>query len=642
MITTGSVFTSRALRMALIVGALLFSGFFFQDTVAASSIYGQGTYGECRYQRDCPTTPAPTTPTPSAPPTVTTTPSGLEVAINLTNDQVLPRTGYLVTLTPLNGRGETFQQALIYIDDQYVATVYPGSNGTGEWFWDTIRYPGTNIRFVITDQTGQTTTQTFRIRIAKEGEPVGAVTPSDETPQTESSNPLVVVTTAVTTAVTAAVTQAGEALEKFVLFLPKEIAYAFPWIIFILISTQIIIFILHSRREAKALNIAKSATERLRTLGTMKSDFINLLAHHLRTPLTTLQGGLELQSSDSGKESTAPLEAVARDIHTTIDTILADAEKDVEPARPFSTQHPTLRSYLPFITLLIGAGVLAFGFLFLANTITAITTSQVDLIVQILVYLLLSTFALICLRIFKLREAERNRLEAILTQERALQDARDTAIERIDQRLRQHIAKLDKLMTSLPSTGMGIDFIKPAYADLTKLSDKCYIATQLSDSKDKQPPSAYSFTALYNPIDESLQSAANERHVSLTANNEGTIETSEPELLSVVLKSVLENAIAYAPENTVVATSITDDKGSSKITVRDRGKGFNKEQLAQLFQPFYKAEGSETYDHPGMGFSLYLDKLIMTYLGGTIEASSEPESQTEFTITLPRRATASN
>ena len=54
-----------------------------------------------------------------------------------------------------------------------------------------------------------------------------------------------------------------------------------------------------------------------------------------------------------------------------------------------------------------------------------------------------------------------------------------------------------------------------------------------------------------------------------------------------------------------------------------------------LFQPFSKIEGFENFDHEGMGFSLYLDKLIMEYLGGSINLQSEENQGTTVDLKLP-------
>jgi len=61
----------------------------------------------------------------------------------------------------------------------------------------------------------------------------------------------------------------------------------------------------------------------------------------------------------------------------------------------------------------------------------------------------------------------------------------------------------------------------------------------------------------------------------------------------------------------------------TSITVIDHGSGMAKNKLALPFQPLTKVEGTETLNHEGMVFSLYPDRLIMTYIGdGTIVSNS--------------------
>jgi K+-sensing histidine kinase KdpD len=53
-----------------------------------------------------------------------------------------------------------------------------------------------------------------------------------------------------------------------------------------------------------------------------------------------------------------------------------------------------------------------------------------------------------------------------------------------------------------------------------------------------------------------------------------------------------------------------------------------------LFQAFSKTEGAETFNHEGMGFSLYMDKLIMNYLVGDIRVESAPQKGTKVVLSL--------
>lgn len=102
-----------------------------------------------------------------------------------------------------------------------------------------------------------------------------------------------------------------------------------------------------------------------------------------------------------------------------------------------------------------------------------------------------------------------------------------------------------------------------------------------------------------------------------------------------MLFSLVDNAIAYSPDGSTVQVNASTSATESTLTVTDHGNGIQPGKLKILFQPFLKLEGAEAFNHEGMGFSLYLDKLIMTYLGGSIAMDSAPGKGTTVTLHLP-------
>lgn len=121
---------------------------------------------------------------PSSGSTVVQTPSGLQVAINLADGQVLPATGYTVTITPLNGQGKTFTKAEIYIDDRLIFTGTPDQNGTLTWFWDTQQYPGKKIKIIVYDENGVPTTHEFTVQLT----PAANSNPQSTTPTSNNGS----------------------------------------------------------------------------------------------------------------------------------------------------------------------------------------------------------------------------------------------------------------------------------------------------------------------------------------------------------------------------------------------------------------------------------------------------------------------
>jgi signal transduction histidine kinase len=155
---------------------------------------------------------------------------------------------------------------------------------------------------------------------------------------------------------------------------------------------------------------------------------------------------------------------------------------------------------------------------------------------------------------------------------------------------------------------------------------------------------AGSMEVLKQPMDlNSLVANVTERYNSVLQQKGITIKTDvkSPQvyqdslLLSFALDVVINNAIKYSPGNHDITITGTKHGNKVRITVADQGPGIPQSKLAELFQPFSRVEdAAKDFDQQGMGLGLYLDKLIMAYLGGDIEVQSSPKG-TAMKLELP-------
>ena len=98
-------------------------------------------------------------------------------------------------------------------------------------------------------------------------------------------------------------------------------------------------------------------------------------------------------------------------------------------------------------------------------------------------------------------------------------------------------------------------------------------------------------------------------------------------VLSVLLSNLLRNACHYTDEGNVV---VTLRRGS--IAVSDTGVGMSADELARVFEPFYRA-GDRKKDGQGIGLSI-VQRLSQRY-GWPVRLESEPGRGTTATITFP-------
>lgn len=105
--------------------------------------------------------------------------------------------------------------------------------------------------------------------------------------------------------------------------------------------------------------------------------------------------------------------------------------------------------------------------------------------------------------------------------------------------------------------------------------------------------------------------------------------------IELVLLNLLDNAVKYSPENTLVKISFEKDGGNIKIRVKDAGIGIPTEQQNSIFERFYRARNAIRTHADGSGLGLFITKNVIEKHGGTIYFDSEENKGTTFIFTLP-------
>jgi signal transduction histidine kinase len=113
----------------------------------------------------------------------------------------------------------------------------------------------------------------------------------------------------------------------------------------------------------------------------------------------------------------------------------------------------------------------------------------------------------------------------------------------------------------------------------------------------------------------------------------------DEQLLWHLLTNLLANAIKYSPATTgQIDLQLTWDADRVSLTVRDNGIGIPPESIAQLFEPFYRADN--TGDIPGTGLGLALVKQCADRQGGSVRVESGLAQGAGFIVDLPRDSRA--
>ena len=107
-------------------------------------------------------------------------------------------------------------------------------------------------------------------------------------------------------------------------------------------------------------------------------------------------------------------------------------------------------------------------------------------------------------------------------------------------------------------------------------------------------------------------------------------------LLKRVVASLVDNAVTHGKSTKPTEVSALSSGNTAELRITDYGKGIKNEKLSLLFKPLSRVEEAEDFTHEGAGLSLYVNRLIMHYLNGSIVAHSKPGHGTTMTVTVPR------
>jgi signal transduction histidine kinase/CheY-like chemotaxis protein len=135
-------------------------------------------------------------------------------------------------------------------------------------------------------------------------------------------------------------------------------------------------------------------------------------------------------------------------------------------------------------------------------------------------------------------------------------------------------------------------------------------------------------------VDE-FQGQALVKHVTLNLGLSGDVYQvqGDPAQLRRVLSNLIDNALKYSPENSVVDVMITAVSNHINLIVKDQGTGIPEAEIHLIFDKFYRGRGQD--DVVGTGLGLALVKSIVQTHGGQVWAENQNNSGAAFYVQLP-------
>ncbi|RJG21691.1 PAS domain-containing sensor histidine kinase [Massilia cavernae] len=106
-----------------------------------------------------------------------------------------------------------------------------------------------------------------------------------------------------------------------------------------------------------------------------------------------------------------------------------------------------------------------------------------------------------------------------------------------------------------------------------------------------------------------------------------------PDGLRLAIRVLVENAVQYSPEDSVIELAGAQTADGIELLVRDHGPGVPTAETGRIFDRFYR--GSNAGSRPGSGLGLYMARSVVDVHGGSLSVRNLDNRGAEFRLWLP-------
>ena len=232
-----------------------------------------------------------------------------------------------------------------------------------------------------------------------------------------------------------------------------------------------------------------------------------------------------------------------------------------------------------------------------------------------------------------------------ITAQHALQEQREDMLRMVSHDLRGPLTALhgqaELLLRRLQRAGApaqdlhGVEVILASARRMNRMIQDLVDAARLESRQFRLDLRAVALPPFVLGLKEQLAAtAADAERIQVEQVSDLPPVLADPDRLERVLTNLLSNALKYSPPGSPVTVRFAQSEGKVLTSVVDHGQGMAREEVAHLFQRYYRTRAARS-QHEGLGLGLYISKMLVEAHGGQIWVESEPGKGCAFHFSLP-------
>ncbi len=179
------------------------------------------------------------------------------------------------------------------------------------------------------------------------------------------------------------------------------------------------------------------------------------------------------------------------------------------------------------------------------------------------------------------------------------------------------------------------DEIKVQIGRLSSLTDKLVFLSKMDEDKFKPEFNEFNLSDAVNEMVQAYLVVSRDKKLNFTIDiAENIVYLGNEDMLKQAMALILDNTVKYTEENGKVIVRLKSTVKGNELIFYNTTERINKGKCDEIFERFYRADGSRNSNTGGNGIGLAVVKAIVLAHNGSVSAYSEDGKSLKMTVIL--------
>lgn len=283
------------------------------------------------------------------------------------------------------------------------------------------------------------------------------------------------------------------------------------------------------------------------------------------------------------------------------------------------------------------AVVISLGFTWLVVVAGALQPNIINMLIQALVIAIIASLLWVVIRRFRRTRQELQLARENAEKEAALLRKRSAFIYGASSKLSAKLKTFEDAIAGLDPNDKNVGPLKRKTAELHELLSRLDTISKLEANMALTSSTVINASRLLDDAAVAYQDKFMSVGAALQVDGPSDVMVDgDAEMLREVFIAIIDNAAKFMPaQGGLLDIAYKVHRRKVTFVFTDNGAGIPADKLPELFQPFSRIDGVMAFNRQGHGLSLYISRLCIEIMGGTIALSSQEGTGTTVSIQLP-------